>query len=1261
MKILAIRGENLASLPTVEIDLEAGPLADTRLFAIVGPTGAGKSTLLDALCLALYDRVPRLVAARESAGDELELPASDPRSVVRRGAASATAQVDFRDKDGARLRATWQAWRARKKATGKLQPQRISLVDLKDGADLTGATKTETLNLIRERIGLSFDEFRRAVLLAQGDFAAFLSAKPDERAALLERMTGTELYAALSVRAFERAKEEDAALTALEDRRQGLALLDDAARAELEARLEAAAGRQKTLDGRAEAARAQVTWYETKARLEAETHAAKQALEAASAAWTTAEPRRKDLALAKEAELLRPAQRALRTAEDAEAKAKASEAAAGRRLEAAKATTEERKLAFEAAEAGRKAATEARADRAPELARARALDGQKKEAEAAAKDAKARADLRIAEALERDEAARLAQDHLEQVEHDRRALDAWLESQTATRVVAAQWPRWAEELTRYVEGHRRLAHAKELENNAKAVVDQAARREAQAKGRLDEVVHRLSEAQTARRALVERLDAERQDYSTAALSQATALLAEHRANVEQMKSLALDTRRAHTAAREAERAREEAKAAAGEAAAALEALEQDRAAQEAELEQVRGARLRADVLRDLERHRHELLVEGAPCPLCGSPEHPARGQAPSPQAEGPSEPSAAERALEAKLARLEQDRRGATARRDDEARRADTADEDLRRAQARLRDAESQWREHLGRLEEAWLESALLAKHGIQKVALLLPPAPKRTGSTTEVVEAVERLDQIRAALLEETEAREGLSKELEGLREKEEALQSRRGATQAEVEAAIAARTKSERTLAAAELEANAAEDRMRQALAAVSDAFSRWPGWPEHFERDPEAFRREAEGRVEVFESKTRARADLDPRHAQATQAHALAKEKAEQAQRARAEAVEQSRTCADYLAELTAARRALLDGREVDAFEAEQAERVRAAEARFADADRALREAHEATLVADSELRRAAEVAEETRAVRAAELEGLEAALARSAVPDRDALERMLDRGPGWLEELEAALSELDAARMRAETTCADRTARLEAHLGTEAPTVDEDEARATLTHAKEDLQAVADEVAGLRARRAADDEAKQSLATLLPKIQRQRARLELAAELSGLIGSADGKKLRTFAQGLTLDVLVEQSNLHLKALRPRYTLRRVQGQAMELAVVDHDLGDEVRFISTLSGGERFLVSLALALGLSTLSSKNVKIESLFIDEGFGALDRDTLEIALSTLDQLQAEGRTVGIISHVADLADRIGYRVEVRPIGPGTSEVRVVGV
>jgi len=109
-----------------------------------------------------------------------------------------------------------------------------------------------------------------------------------------------------------------------------------------------------------------------------------------------------------------------------------------------------------------------------------------------------------------------------------------------------------------------------------------------------------------------------------------------------------------------------------------------------------------------------------------------------------------------------------------------------------------------------------------------------------------------------------------------------------------------------------------------------------------------------------------------------------------------------------------------------------------------------------------------------------------------------------------------------------------------------------------------------------------------------------------------------------------------------------------------VLDRHMGDELRSTASLSGGEAFLASLALALGLSSLSARDISVETLFIDEGFGTLDPATLETALSVLDQLQAQGRQVGLISHVPGLSERVGAAVRVEPRGNGRSVVRVVG-
>jgi len=188
--------------------------------------------------------------------------------------------------------------------------------------------------------------------------------------------------------------------------------------------------------------------------------------------------------------------------------------------------------------------------------------------------------------------------------------------------------------------------------------------------------------------------------------------------------------------------------------------------------------------------------------------------------------------------------------------------------------------------------------------------------------------------------------------------------------------------------------------------------------------------------------------------------------------------------------------------------------------------------------------------------------------------------------------------------------------------------------------------------------ADEEGRARSASLALERDVQMAVAARWRAVSDLIGSSDGKKFRSFAQGLTLDALLRQANHHLLDLAPRYQLMRVPGQDLELQVVDRDLGDEVRSVNGLSGGESFLVSLALALALASIATRVTQSRTLFIDEGFGTLDRETLEHAMVALESLRASGRTVGVISHVPELHERIGVRVEVERTGVGRSRVVV---
>ena len=165
------------------------------------------------------------------------------------------------------------------------------------------------------------------------------------------------------------------------------------------------------------------------------------------------------------------------------------------------------------------------------------------------------------------------------------------------------------------------------------------------------------------------------------------------------------------------------------------------------------------------------------------------------------------------------------------------------------------------------------------------------------------------------------------------------------------------------------------------------------------------------------------------------------------------------------------------------------------------------------------------------------------------------------------------------------------------------------------------------------------------------------------LHELIGSADGKKYRNFAQNLTFELVLHYANLQLNQMSDRYSLcidNRLNSK-LELTVEDHYQGDEIRSIKNLSGGESFIVSLALALGLSQMVSGSMQLQSLFLDEGFGTLDEDSLDIALSSLSNLQQSGKTIGIISHVAALKERISTQIQVIPMSGGRSRLEGPGV
>ena len=217
---------------------------------------------------------------------------------------------------------------------------------------------------------------------------------------------------------------------------------------------------------------------------------------------------------------------------------------------------------------------------------------------------------------------------------------------------------------------------------------------------------------------------------------------------------------------------------------------------------------------------------------------------------------------------------------------------------------------------------------------------------------------------------------------------------------------------------------------------------------------------------------------------------------------------------------------------------------------------------------------------------------------------------------------------------------------------------DELAAQLAALEAQRNTLSEQMGAQRALLVNDERHRQSQQALFAQISLQTTDTDIWQRLDSLVGSARGDKYRKFAQGLTLDHLLHLANRHLARLHGRYLLRRKQTGELELDIVDGWQGDTARDTRTLSGGESFLVSLALALSLSDLVSNKTSIDSLFLDEGFGTLDGDTLDIALSALDTLNASGKMIGVISHVESLKERIPAQIRVEK-GGGVGHSRLV--
>jgi exonuclease SbcC len=1152
MKVLAIRGENLASLAGLfEVDFERPPLAGAGLFAITGPTGSGKSTLLDALCLALFGQTPRGALAGTLdvpvGGTAKEtLTAQDPRNLLRRGAGEGFAEADFVGTDGRRYRARWEVRRARRLPGGKFQNASRALSRLDGGREervAEGVQETEAK--VAEVLGLTFEQFRKAVLLAQGDFAAFLRAKEKERSELLEKITGAEIYSKLSRRAFERARDVRARLDGMQAALDRLAPFGEEARKEREAGVERLREETAALDVR------------------------RRRLEEAARLATEAGEREREAAKASEAK-----DAALQAADE---KVRAEESA-----------VETKRRAEEALAAARSR----REERAPDVDSARVLDARLSEKETertrlAAEVRKAREEVEAARAR----AARL-EEELRAARVAKERAETWLAERAADEPLVHGWDATRRNLGALARGREELDLARREADAAAAseeeLKESAARfagEEAKVSGALKSAGAQAQAAEEASTAI----DRGRISASLAEVGREVAALAA-------LEPLAAATEAELSRLAEAERSVLEGRERAAQESAAAGEAEREAHHLETRAAEIAAAREKALAERGLAARR-AALVPGEPCPLCGSPEHPwgAGGTAPADRAD----------ALDAERQALLKEGR-------ERAKAGAAHGEGAKAAERRAKEAARAGGEAgraLARLRTEWEA----------KGRELPPGAPLREAPAT-AEETVSARQRIGAALGIAHERQEALQREQERAAALERAAQEARGRRETAARAAEAAakavrdaekeleQLRTRRAVLATRIDGLEGKERLLREeldrLVAEDAEAARLLG------SDPARLAALWEARVAAW------RTQAGERERATAEAGRLAPLlSAEESTRSAAEATrtDQERRAAGVegaYAALVAERTALLGGRAVAEVVAEMDAAARTAE------------------VAQ---RRAVEAASEAGAERARAIAALEAA-------EKGAVEAA--------RKVESALAEREAARAAAGLEAAPD--------GTRMPVAD------ALAAAARDRARTEEALGRAQAELIADDRTREERKAALAEKEKAEREGRVWLSLGDLIGEASGGKLRRFAQEMTLQALVANANHHLRDFARRYQLRKAPGTEVGLLVVDRDMGDELRSVESLSGGETFLVSLALALGLASLATKRAAIGSLFVDEGFGSLDADTLERAVSALDAVREGGRRIGLISHVEGLAEKIGVEVRIVARGGGRSEVRVIG-
>lgn len=1215
MRILQIRFKNLNSLEGEwQINLDHPAYAEDGIFAITGPTGSGKTTILDALCLALYGQTPRLNKVTKSSNE-----------IMSRQTGECFAEVTFETPKG-RFRCHWSQHRARKKPEGELQTAKHEIAEADSGKVLENKM-TGVAEEIEKVTGMDFSRFTRSMLLAQGGFAAFLQAAPDERSPILEQITGTEIYSQISIQVHELRSAENRKLEILQAELSGIQLLSQDEEAQLQRDIEDKTKREVELNQQINEARLALAWLDGITRLEKELKGivdSKQELQERLEAF---EPERQKL------------QRSLLSLEVA---GEYSELGTLRReQESEKRNIDVCRGKLPQSEKDVKLATEEKTKSVQELEK---VKREQKETWPLIKKVR-ECDLKI---LEKTTPIKAAESTI--AESKKNIDELKLKNAIAEKQLSDKKSRRDEvkqlllntkadeglisgfsEIRNRLDSLSALHKSKRDKSNELSTMEKTTAKaapllakllkEVEAKKKeLAEVCEKLSKKQAEREELLSGRSAVDWRNDLAALNAEKFQLEKLATSIANRNELQGKLNRHQESCHKLKGNQEQI---ASQLQTALDSV----TTQEREMSLLETQLTLLKTIQDMDDARKQ-LEDGKQCPLCGALEHPfAAGNIPTPD----------ETMQKLKVAKAQ-------------VKKATSAVTDLRVQEGKIQKE----LEQLLLQQQECANLIVIAETQINEILAIvkIDPVNLKDENLSERLLAVN--NEHLATMAKQVKDIEVSEHEVATLRDAVDKCKNAVSASEKEMQALenqqnndlqTIVRIKNDADILAGQIETATKELLQLVIPYGINELL------PERFMQ----IQSDLELRRSQWLERQKNLSELEPQIA--VEAETI-RHQNETLKGMEDELHKYQETLAGLLRErdeIIKHRQELFGEKNPDQEEARLISAQETTEQKLESCTRKFTDVNQKL----EQLKQQIQEIEQSMSTRIVHLDR-----ALSTFTERI-------KGFGFADEAEyksACLPEDERKILlqRSQKLSTEQTELLTRETDHTTQLTSEREKQIT-DNKKEDIVARVDELTviykalqqdmgGIRLKLKSNEESKTCQQKRLENIEKQKSECARWSMLHELIGSADGKKYRNFAQGLTFEMMVGHANRQLQKMTDRYLLIRDDAQPLELNVVDNYQAGEIRSTKNLSGGESFIVSLSLALGLSHMASKNVRVDSLFLDEGFGTLDEDALDTALETLAGLQQDGKLIGVISHVLALKERIGTQIQVIPQSGGKSTI-----